>query len=1329
MNKVQLPINSVKMRTIWFLLFVISYLFFGCRNIFEPSQYYPEPGNKGKTLVRIHIGEGSASSRTVQPGHNAIAGYQITIGSGYEPVNITEGNTAEIALAEGNWTITATAYKTGGTIGNSEDAIAMGLITISISGGEVSGSVPPIILKPVNGTGNGTLHYDIAIDSGVSGYMKLWELAGSIPVNTFGTGGTLTLSESVNAIFDYPAGRYIAEVKLANESGDIAFRREVIEIWADTTTDFIFAPVEFGDPNLLPLNYGAKLSKVNTTINGIAIGNGTGSGNSENDPMMYVFGITNEENTIELLINLEFEQESLFSTYSWVVNHGEAPGGEYPETGILPSQYAINDTLWIKTVSEDESETMYYSIMVLPFSSADYGDFSVISANASGVSYKVSYDSYYYTNSLTINTNGSYTIGMKSGVTQTTKDVIVISSGVTADITLVDVNIDVRNANFATAFYMHLATVNLTLIGGNTLRSGYNRAGLGLYEGKLHITEASTGSLSVTGGGDSQGISVLQSGSITINGGTVTSTGSNGGAGIGRDSGYSPGNITINGGTVTARGGTNGAGIGGGYYGSGGNITINGGMVNAYGGLYGAGIGGGRNNTGGTISINGGTVTATAGSGGAGIGGGGGETGTNNPGGSGGTISITGGIVTAINNSSGAGIGGGGGQGDGGRGGSGGTISISGGTVTANSGGNGAGIGGGGAGTYGTGGSGGNINISGGTVIATTVGRGAGIGGGGGSSGTGGSGSTITISGGIVIATGGSSGAGIGGGNNSTDGALYISGNAVVFASSIRLSLTTGGPAIVFNGNNGTMYGDVDLLQDTTIPSDRNLTINSQCLMIQSGVTLVNDGVITNDGVILIEDGGTLINNGIITNNDTIYIGEGGGITGVITGNQPVKEPFFVISGGSEYTYARGILTITGNGSYAISMKNDTAVTTFDRIVVSSGINANITLAGVRIDMSRYNGITAFGMAGATVNLTLVGENTLKGGKNGAGLEVPFGSTLAITAASTGSLNATGSGNGAGIGGGGVDAYATGGSSGTISINGGTITATSVGRGAGIGGGGGDAYATGGSSGTISINGGTITATSVGRGAGIGGGGVDLYGTGGSGGTISINGGTITAISSNNGAGNGAGIGGGGAATGDGGGTGGSGGTISINGGIVTATGGYNGAGIGGGYRGPGGAISINGGIVTATGGYFGAGIGGGYRGSGGTISINGGIVTATGGNYTAGIGSGYDSIGGTLTAINGNTIIFVSWIQPSLPTGENLGPAIVFVGNNGTMYGDVILQQDVTFVVGRVLDISGEQTLTVPNGITLTNNGTINNSGTITGRENINGSGIIYDL
>ena len=138
--------------------------------------------------------------------------------------------------------------------------------------------------------------------------------------------------------------------------------------------------------------------------------------------------------------------------------------------------------------------------------------------------------------------------------------------------------------------------------------------------------------------------------------------------------------------------------------------------------------------------------------------------------------------------------------------------------------------------------------------------------------------------------------------------------------------------------------------------------------------------------------------------------------------------------------------------------------------------------------------------SGATLNLTLEGENLLVGDDEYAGLNVPSGATLTITEGSTGYLYARSNGA-AGIGG------SSGETAGSITIAGGTINAIGLGdsynAGAGIGGG------PSGSGGTITITGGYVEAYSDVEGsddeeaAGIGG------GANGNGGTITITGGTV----------------------------------------------------------------------------------------------------------------------------------------------------------------------------------------------------------------------------
>ena len=107
----------------------------------------------------------------------------------------------------------------------------------------------------------------------------------------------------------------------------------------------------------------------------------------------------------------------------------------------------------------------------------------------------------------------------------------------------------------------------------------------------------------------------------------------------------------------------------------------------------------------------------------------------------------------------------------------------------------------------------------------------------------------------------------------------------------------------------------------------------------------------------------------------------------------------FTVTGGAEGTdweFNAGVLTIkTGT---AITIANTAPATpTTNRIVVSSGATANITLNGVNINITAAY-TAAFDMTGSTVNLTLEGTNTLKSGLSRAGLEVPAGATLVITA-------------------------------------------------------------------------------------------------------------------------------------------------------------------------------------------------------------------------------------------------------------------------------------------------------------------------------------------
>ena len=264
--------------------------------------------------------------------------------------------------------------------------------------------------------------------------------------------------------------------------------------------------------------------------------------------------------------------------------------------------------------------------------------------------------------------------------------------------------------------------------------------------------------------------------------------------------------------------------------------------------------------------------------------------------------------------------------------------------------------------------------------------------------------------------------------------------------------------------------------------------------------------------------------------------------------------------------------------------------------IVVDGIELNLTIDGFNVDYSeKYATLSGISLVnGAKLHLTVKGTNTLIAGYGGAGIAVPFGCTLEITSASTGTLNATGGmyfGGGAGIG----------------SMGNGHITQdTSL-------------YPQG--CGDIIINGGTINAQ----------GGTWVLNVKPAGGAAGIGSSELSGAEANDTYGDNTYINN---VTG----------TITINGGTVNAKGGKNAAGIGGGFTGTVKAITITGGNVTATAGDGGAAaIGTGYNGSTssenkltcpliriehGTVQANGDIGFGNARNAACNTGNSYAFIG-----------------------------------------------------------------------------------------------------
>lgn len=185
--------------------------------------------------------------------------------------------------------------------------------------------------------------------------------------------------------------------------------------------------------------------------------------------------------------------------------------------------------------------------------------------------------------------------------------------------------------------------------------------------------------------------------------------------------------------------------------------------------------------------------------------------------------------------------------------------------------------------------------------------------------------------------------------------------------------------------------------------------------------------------------------------------------------------------------------------------------TTTNGIYISNGVTVDLTIENLNITKSDDISSCISVGYGATLNLTVKGENNLKAtGWGSAGIEVmgQTKATLRITSASTGTLTAVGgygskqfaSYGGAGIGGmARITSDITNIYVGDIIIEGGTVNAVGGYQAAGIGG------TIGKSGANITITGGTVNATGGSYGAGIGGGfsgNVD---------SITISGGTVTA--------------------------------------------------------------------------------------------------------------------------------------------------------------------------------------------------------------------------
>lgn len=201
-----------------------------------------------------------------------------------------------------------------------------------------------------------------------------------------------------------------------------------------------------------------------------------------------------------------------------------------------------------------------------------------------------------------------------------------------------------------------------------------------------------------------------------------------------------------------------------------------------------------------------------------------------------------------------------------------------------------------------------------------------------------GSDASLTVEGGSLTATGGgTSGAGIlfitNGAAAPRTSSLSVSGGALVDArgggiqagdgsSAQEVTPASGSTGIVFDGGEGTVYGDVTLQDDLEIGENESLTIPAGAsLTIPEGTTLTNRGVVT------AADDGALTNDGVIENHGTLpsNIGGSGTVSHIPTYTFNYPETLTLAE-----DHGSGFYAATG----ALSLGDDPVLTGGGRVVV-----------------------------------------------------------------------------------------------------------------------------------------------------------------------------------------------------------------------------------------------------------------------------------------------------------------------------------------------------------------------------------------------------------
>ena len=129
------------------------------------------------------------------------------------------------------------------------------------------------------------------------------------------------------------------------------------------------------------------------------------------------------------------------------------------------------------------------------------------------------------------------------------------------------------------------------------------------------------------------------------------------------------------------------------------------------------------------------------------------------------------------------------------------------------------------------------------------------------------------------------------------------------------------------------------------------------------------------------------------------------------------------------------------------------------------------------------------------------------------------------------------------------------------------------------------------------------------------------------------------------------------------------------------------------------------------------------------TLSVEGGSLTASGSTGISFDSASSKTVSATKLTVSNNAIVRandvgskISNVDLQIGKGDNSSGGIVFDGNQGTVYGDVTLKEDLTIGEDERLDIPSGASLTIDSGATLTVNG-----GELTG--NIPTNGVVYKV